>query len=373
MSFLLFPCENCDSEINDPLLDNLCINCIPSLPKDIIMREIGLYIYEGNVRMWNGKVLQCQHRIQISRCGICKPENKCEHGKDKIMCGEGTCHGTQRCEEHNIRKSQCVQCGTGKSLCPHKRQKCQCDEGDCNGSQKCPHGRIKSACQDCGGGNRCPHKRAKADCKICKGTGNCIPHNKKKNSCVDCFINPDNFCNLCKGVYIKGCPYYPMCYRCYYKTNPDTIRPTRHKSKQHYINDFLQTNIEMKIQYDKAINGGQSNRKPDWLLDLGSHCIVIECDEKQHINYSDDEKRTIDIFQDLNSRQLVMIRFNPDRYKTSEGYINGCFEFDEKNVISSTNEWENRQKKLLQTIEHYIENIPEKAITITSLFFDDNL
>ncbi|MDD4930849.1 MAG: hypothetical protein PHG66_01685 [Candidatus Colwellbacteria bacterium] len=429
-SELIFPCccENCDEEIENPLLKNLCESCIPFIPSSQADRETGkMYRYKYEIRIWDGKIMKCihnkrpnyckqcegkgasfcphgkykgkckidgcfcsqlcihkapkyycipcggkgicEHKMQRPKCPVCSPENRCEHGNEKETCGKGDCHGNQRCKEHNIRKSQCVPCG-GVSTCKHKRQKSTCIEDECYGSQMCLHEKRRTTCKECEGGSICDHRKYRSDCVDCGGSETCV-HKKKKRSCSICFIKPENFCSLCKQIYVKGCPYYPTCHRCYYQLHPDEDMPTRFKSKQHFIHEFLLDNIEEKIYYDKTIEGGCSKKRPDWFIDMLTHSIIIECDENQHVNYSCDNKRTMGLFTDLGNRPLVMIRFNPDRYKMSDSsYSDQCFEFNEKNIISSTDEWVKRQEKLLQTIEYHIQNIPEKEITNESMFFD---
>lgn len=72
----------------------------------------------------------------------------------------------------------------------------------------------------------------------------------------------------------------------------------------------------------KTINGACSKRRPDLFLDLGYQIIVTEIDEYQHLNTSYDStcenKRIMEISQDVGHRSVVFIRFNPDEYKKME-------------------------------------------------------
>jgi hypothetical protein len=100
------------------------------LPKENIDRIVDKrYFYKGEIRIWNGKRLCC---------------------------------------EHGRRKSQCKECG-GSSICEHGRQKSTCKE--CGGSSICEHGRIKSQCKECGGSSICEHGRRKSRCKECDPNG----------------------------------------------------------------------------------------------------------------------------------------------------------------------------------------------------------
>ena len=72
---------------------------------------------------------------------------------------------------------------------------------------------------------------------------------------------------------------------------------------------------------DKRVADGCSKRRPDLLLDLGSHIIIIEVDENKHIEYecSCENKRLMELSRDLNHRPIVFIIFNPDAYTAENG------------------------------------------------------
>lgn len=59
-----------------------------------------------------------------------------------------------------------------------------------------------------------------------------------------------------------------------------------------------------------------------------SESMIVEVDENQHETYdcTCENKRVMALFQDLGSRPLVMIRFNPDEYTTMNGRdVKSCF------------------------------------------------
>ena len=66
--------------------------------------------------------------------------------------------------------------------------------------------------------------------------------------------------------------------------------------------------------HDKRVEGGCSKRRPDLLLDLGSHIIIVEIDKNKHNDYDCmcEHKRLMEISMDLSHRPIVFIRFNPD-------------------------------------------------------------
>jgi len=233
----------------------------------------------------------------------------------------------------------------------------------------CFHNKIRNQCVQCKGSSICIHNKIKTGCKDCKGSSFCI-HDKQKNSCLDCFTHPQNFCSLCKSVFTKGCPYHPLCYRCYCYTNPSEEIPSRFKMKENYINDYIMKKLpQYKIINDKSVSGGCSRKRPDWLIDMLTHSVIIENDENSHKNYSCENKRMMELFIDLGSRPLIMIRFNCDKYSNQPS----CFEFDEKNTIQPTREWNVRRDTLIQSIVTNCETIPNKEISIEYLFYDDTL
>ena len=83
------------------------------LPKICDRTKNTFYIYQDEVRFWNGEKLLC------------------EHNKIKQTCRE--CGGSQICK-HNKWKAVCRECG-GSLICKHNKLKYNCNQ--CNGSQLC--------------------------------------------------------------------------------------------------------------------------------------------------------------------------------------------------------------------------------------------
>ena len=251
-----------------------------------------------------------------------------------------------------------------RKKCPHEKQKDYCKE--CGGSQICPHGKVKAWCKECGGSQICPHGREKAKCKECGGSGIC-PHGKQKATCKPCDfpIHPQNWCQLCQYVKLTVKKFKPYCFTCYCITFPNADIPRQYKLKEHHLQDALKTNHpNLELIFDKRIDNGCSRRRPDIRIELLTHSIVIECDEHQHKNYSCENKRTMEIFQDLGNRPIVFIRFNPDKYDS----IPGCFTNNKLN----RKEWNRRIKILSQTITQSTSTIPTKEVTTIHLFYSDS-
>jgi hypothetical protein len=105
--------------------------------------------------------------------------------------------------------------------------------------------------------------------------------------------------------------------------------------------------------------------------------IIIEVDENQHIDYdcSCENKRIMELSQDLGHRPIIFIRFNPDDY-TNEINITSCWMQDKKGICvvkkSKKEEWIQRLNELEKHIKYWInpKNITNKTIEIIQLFYD---
>jgi hypothetical protein len=127
----------------------------------------------------------------------------------------------------------------------------------------------------------------------------------------------------------------------------------------------------LTIVCDKKIEGGCSLRRPDLFIDLGSHCIIIEVDENQHRQYSCEEKRMIDLYEDTGFRKMVFLRFNPDAYRTEDMRHSSPFSFTEAGTISvNQKEFDHRMHDLNERIQVWKEKEPEEQWTVEYLFYN---
>ena len=200
---------------------------------------------------------------------------------------------------------------------------------------------------------------------------------KKKEYCVDC--KQDSMISfersMCKTplclMYISNSKKNDgYCIRCFSYLNPDNKLVKYFKTKERAVADFILEEFpNFSWNYDKKIPDGCSRRRPDFLLDLGNQVIIIEVDEFQHEDYSCENKRLMEISSDLNHRNLVMIRFNPDKYinKNNEK-IKSCWK-DGK--ILKNSYWNERLNNLKDTINYWLINETDKMIEIINLFYDN--
>ena len=82
----------------------------------------------------------------------------------------------------------------------------------------------------------------------------------------------------------------------------------------------------------------------------------------------------MELFQDFGNRPIVFIRFNPDSYVNQDDKkVLSSFKIHKGfgvPVIRDQKEWANRLNLLKETIEHWLNVIPEKEITYEYLFYD---
>ena len=345
---------------------------IPELPQkreDRVKDKI--YINKKREKViWNGNRLYCEHGRQKSQCKDCGGAGICEHGKRKSQCKD--CGGSGICE-HNRQKSQCKECG-GASICKHNRQKSQCKE--CGGASICEHNRRKSTCKHCGGAGICEHNRRKAECKDCGGSSFC-EHGRQKSRCKDCGGSA-----LCKNDWcdtIASQKYEGYCMPCFIRNPLNANKPAHrnYKTKEKAVGLAIKQRFpDATWNLDKRIQDGCSARRPDVLMDLGYHVIMVEVDEYQHKNYdcSCENKRLMQLAQDIGHRHMIVIRFNPDAYETTHGEkIPSCWKLNKKGVVDIPSEqkknWDARIETLLKRIQYWIDNQSEKQIHIEELFY----
>lgn len=313
----------------------------------------------------------CEHNRQRSRCKDCGGSQICVHNRARSVCKD--CGGSQICE-HNRHRSRCKDC-KGSQICEHKRERRYCK--DCKGYGICVHNRVRSKCKECGGGHICEHDRKRSNCKEC-GESQICEHKINRANCKTCFTHPQNFCRICTNISVhKGSRMYPLCLRCHVLTYPGEKIPSRFKMKEHHILDHLCSYCpDYNFIHDQIIAGGCSKRKPDLRLECLTHSIVIEIDENQHEDYKCEEKRLMQIFEDLGNRPLVVLRFNPDAYIDAGGVnVPGLFTFGTDNLIVEKDSEQVKQRvyTLSQRIRYHVENIPTKEVTIEKLYYNYNL
>jgi hypothetical protein len=173
--------------------------------------------------------------------------------------------------------------------------------------------------------------------------------------------------------------YDGYCRFCYMNLFPDKPVSRNYKTKEYAVVEYVKTKFpKMSWVADKIIQNACSKRRPDLLLDLGYQVIIVEVDENQHADYdcSCENKRIMELSQDVGHRPIVFIRFNPDEYEKDGTNISSCWECDKNGLCivkkSKKNEWTDRLHVLEDTISYWVspENITSKTIETIQLFYD---
>jgi len=174
-------------------------------------------------------------------------------------------------------------------------------------------------------------------------------------------------CKLCNLTQSKT----GYCSPCFYYLNPEHIKTKRHKTRE---NTFMYQLKEIypDLVLDKAVDGGCSRKRPDGLIDLYTHSIIIEIDEDQHRGYSCENKRSMQLFTDLGSRPIIFIRLNPDSYISNGKKMKGCFSLSKSSgeLIPNEKEISKRFNVLLEIIDE-CKSVPDKTVTVVELYFND--
>ena len=202
----------------------------------------------------------------------------------------------------------------------------------------------------------CIHDKKKSRCKICDGSELCkAPHCETRG-----IKKYDGYCLPC---CIHYCPEIQVSRN--FKTKENDV-----------VSRVLEKYPDFNWIADKKIQDGCSKRRPDLLLDFGSHVIIVEVDENKHTTYdcSCQNKRLMEISQDIGHKPVVFIRFNPDAYVNQEGKkVTSCWRINGYGVLdiskSKRDEWHTRIDMLLQQLEYWINNIPHKTVEIVELFY----
>lgn len=348
----------------------------------------------------------CEHNRVRSKCKDCGGSRYCIHKKIKSLCI--ICGGSELCE-CGKRRSRCVKCG-GSELCCHLRRKSTCK--DCKGGSVCEHNHIKTTCIDCSGTQLCEHQKIRSRCKICQGSEICshnqrrercikcngsgvCPHMKIKANCKDCLgtniclhLKRKVLCKVCGGSSLcksEWCEtsgnkkYEGYCLPCFVNNPENQDKPIiiNYKTKEKEVVEFVKKEFSNYIWiHDKKIQDGCSKRRPDLLLDMGSHIVIIEVDENKHNDYdcSCENKRLMQLSQDVLHRPIIFIRFNPDGYKDiDEKSYTSCWRLNKLGILSipktRQDEWNTRLDRLKEQIQYWIDNPTEKTIEIVELFY----
>jgi hypothetical protein len=171
--------------------------------------------------------------------------------------------------------------------------------------------------------------------------------------------------------------YRNYCLRCFMYTFPEEPITRNYKTKEFAVVEYVkQKHSEYNWISDKIISGGCSRRRPDLLLELEEQIIIIEIDENQHIDYdcSCENKRIMELSEDVGHKSIIFIRFNPDEYKNNNENITSCWGTNGNGLCvikkNKVKEWQERLDMLSSNIYYWINNNTNKTVEIIQLFYD---
>ena len=224
-------------------------------------------------------------------------------------------------------------------------------------------------------------------CEICMDKRACfgLENDKKPRFCKTCM--PDGASDivhpLCKtelcGTRVLD-KYEGYCVRCYMYLFPSKPVSVNYKTKERAVLEFVKENFpDIDIVSDKIIKNGCSRRRPDILIDLGYQIIIIEIDENQHIKYdcTCENKRLMQLSQDVNHIPMIFIRFNPDGYNMKEKKIGSCWSITKAGTTiinkNKKKEWNERLNSLKEIVRYWLdeENKTSKIVEVIQLYYDE--
>jgi hypothetical protein len=173
--------------------------------------------------------------------------------------------------------------------------------------------------------------------------------------------------------------YNGYCILCYRYLFPEKPISKNFRTKEKVITDYIKEKFsEIEWSFDKSIFGGTSNRRPDVFVKFKKHALIIEIDENQHVKYDCicENKRIMQISQDLMHVPIIFIRFNPDDFiDIDNNKIKSPWEISKKNgqlKIVNKQELKKRLKNLKNQIKYWIKNKTDKTVEIIQLYYNEN-
>jgi hypothetical protein len=153
-----------------------------------------------------------------------------------------------------------------------------------------------------------------------------------------------------------------------------------YKTKEAAVVQYVKQEFpDIDIVTDKRVQGGCSKRRPDIFMDLGYQIVIVEIDENQHIDYdcSCENRRLMELSQDVGHRPIVFIRFNPDDYSKADKKITSCWSINNSGICClkrcKQKEWYSRLNTLKEVVVYWLndKNMTDKTVEVVQLFYDE--
>lgn len=344
----------------------------------------------------NLDMVNIRKRKKCIKCGETQPSLGFPSDKIPTYCGKCKLPGMI-----NIKNKKCIVCQTIRPNFGYKTDKipthcskCQLDNMIDLMHKKCvlckktqpiygnPIDKVRTHCAKC----RLPNQRdlIHPECIVCGKRPNFGLIKNKPTHCFNCkteelqdVVNAQCKTNLCSTRPHKK--YDGYCAYCYVNLFPDNPISINFKTKERAVADFIKEKFtDIDLVFDKKIQEGCSLKRPDVLIDLGYQIIIIEVDENMHNDYDEscENKRLMQLSQDVGHRPIIFIRFNPDSYTIQDTKVKSCWSLNkEGKCILNRNkktEWKERLNTLYERMNYWVqpENKSEKMIEIEKLYYD---
>jgi len=197
----------------------------------------------------------------------------------------------------------------------------------------------------------------------------------KKDGMID-VITPKCLTPMC-STRASNKKYEGYCCRCFMYLFPEKPITVNYKTKEREVVKFVTEEFkDFTWICDKKITGGCSKRRPDLVVDFGDQVLFVEIDENQHGTYdcSCENKRIMELSQDVGHRPIICIRFNPDDYNVGTKHFDSCWAPNKKGLCSVKRnkkiEWNERLQTLKFHIDYWSTNKTDKTVEMIHLYFD---
>ena len=339
--------------------------------------------------------------VQNKMCIICnchQPYFNYKNEKKALYC-----YSCKEIDMIDIKNKMCIECNNSRAGFNYKNEKkalyCgKCASSNmidiknkkcikCNNSQPNFNYKTENKPLYCGSCKEIDMINIKS--KMCITCNNTIPYFNYKNEtkalyCGKCkeiaMIDIKN--KMCKtdlcNIQVNNKQYKGYCLRCFIYNFPNDKIIRDYGTREAKVSEFIKLEFkDLNITYNKQIDGGCSNHRPDIFIDCLTHSVIIEVDEHQHKNNRSynpecELRRLNNLFTDLADRPIVFIRFNPDSYINKKNkLIKSCFEYTEDKGLPKANKTlKTRLKKLKEVIDKNLTKVPNEHITTIKLYYD---
>ena len=111
--------------------------------------------------------------------------------------------------------------------------------------------------------------------------------------------------------------------------------PTVRLKAQERVKELLDKNNIIYESYDRPVDPMCSKKKPDFVIDKPLFKVVLEVDERQHLDYTCECEllRMMQIHQDFGGPSVLFLRYNPDKYIDDKGKACTATQFREKELV----------------------------------------